>query len=182
MPNLPDATSQFDKRRETFERWLSDHGSEIRTPTNPYEVIRFTTPEGVGVVYRNDKGHITSWTGGAAAAWSAYMDTSISWRVGKKRFRKSGMAWGQKGETIIKRDGPGCWYCGEEMTEDGPRERTIEHMCPVTHRGPDHLSNLVLACNACNVAAGSVSVAEKVRLREEIRARPKQPQSTGAAA
>lgn len=161
---------EFHKCREAFKAWLSDRGSEIRTPSNPYEVIRFTTPEGVGVVYQDKSGRITSWTGGADAAYQAFRDTSIPWRMAAKRVRKSGMAWGHKGETIIKRDGDGCWFCGGQMTEQGPTERTIEHLVSVIHMGPDHLSNLVLAHKCCNVEAGNLSVSEKVCLREKKRA------------
>lgn len=37
---------------------LTARGAEILAPTNPYEVIRFRTCYGVGVVYRNAAGRL----------------------------------------------------------------------------------------------------------------------------
>jgi 5-methylcytosine-specific restriction endonuclease McrA len=48
---------------------------------------------------------------------------------------------------------------------------TIEHLVPVAHGGPNHLSNCFLAHKRCNAAAGTLSAAEKVRLRDAMRAK-----------
>jgi hypothetical protein len=63
--------AQFAKRRSAFTKWLIERGSAIEKITNPYEVLRFTTPEGVGIIYKNGNGQITSWQGGAAEAGEA---------------------------------------------------------------------------------------------------------------
>lgn len=65
------------------------------------------------------------------------------------------------------RDGFACWYCNAVFAEES--EVTLEHLCPASHGGPSHLSNLVLSCNPCNKEAGNLSVAEKVIKREKKR-------------
>ena len=83
-PIFPAAMVAFSKERQKFEAWLLSHGSERREPSNQYEVLRFTTPEGVGVIYRNEGGAITSWQNGAAEAWQAFKIGDDSWRMTPK--------------------------------------------------------------------------------------------------
>ncbi|PGH55922.1 hypothetical protein CRT60_21980 [Azospirillum palustre] len=71
---------------------------------------------------------------------------------------------------IVERDGDACFFCGRSLGDD----ITIEHLVPITHGGPDHRSNLVLAHHACNQRADHLSVAEKVRLREEMHRQPEE--------
>jgi len=41
---------------QSFSIFLEKHGAEIRDPTNPYEILRYRTPDGVThVAYRNKK-------------------------------------------------------------------------------------------------------------------------------
>lgn len=69
---------------------------------------------------------------------------------------------------IIKRDGFCCFYCGKTAEEVG-EQLTIEHFVAISHGGTNHLDNLALACKSCNVKAGNLSVAEKIRIRDAIR-------------
>lgn len=71
-------------------------------------------------------------------------------------------------EALVARDGPRCWYCIGELTGEST---TLEHLCPKAHGGPEHLSNLVLACKPCNLDARDRSIAEKVKLREKKRSK-----------
>lgn len=67
---------------------------------------------------------------------------------------------------IAIRDGKMCWYCGIVLPKD---KLTIEHLLSVAHGGSHHMSNLVLACEPCNLEAGTLSVASKVKLRDQKR-------------
>lgn len=50
-----------EKTMQKFHAWLGCHGSEVLRPTNPYEVTRFTTPEGVGIIsHASRTGHLRS--------------------------------------------------------------------------------------------------------------------------
>lgn len=69
---------------------------------------------------------------------------------------------------LIARDGSTCFYCGNEID---PATVTIEHVVPKSCGGPDHASNLILACPCCNPAVGHMSVAEKFRYALERRTR-----------
>lgn len=68
---------------------------------------------------------------------------------------------------LIKRDGHACIYCGKSAAE--AKTLTIEHFIPISHGGTNHLDNLGFACLPCNRAAGNLSVAEKIRIRDAIR-------------
>lgn len=65
--------------------------------------------------------------------------------------------------TLRKRDGDLCFYCLNEMTRE---EMTREHLLASHTGGSDRNENLVLAHARCNEAAGHLSTAEKVRVRE----------------
>ena len=43
---------EAEKAAEKFKKWLSDRGAEVLGATNQYEVVRFKTGKGVGILYR----------------------------------------------------------------------------------------------------------------------------------
>lgn len=147
---------------ERFRAWLSERGAEVLEPTNPFEVIRFRANGQTSVIYRNKKGHVSSWTGEAREAFKAFRSNG-GWR-GNKRTRRRQMTPQQR--AIRERDGDDCFFCGEFVDPD---DTSVEHLCSLTHGGPHHVANLVLAHPDCNREAGNLSVAEKVRLRERMR-------------
>lgn len=167
---FPPSRTEFDKRASEFQRWLRGHGSEIRLPSNDYEILRFTTPQGVGVIYRNKQNRITSGSDGADIAWNAFRCGDDSWCLPKtKRVQLT-----HQQAAIIKRDGDECWFCGTpfEQGGDGSKNLTVEHLVSVVYRGPNHISNLVVAHQKCNQNAGTLPVSEKVKLREHLRTKP----------
>lgn len=149
---------------EKFKTWLSIAGAEILKPTNEYEVLRFKTPNGVSIIYKNKKG-IYSFQGESTEAYASFKKGNI-WlaeSVGvkaKKRKRKE----------LIERDGCNCFFCGKETTEEN---RTIEHLLSVAHGGNNSLANLVLACHECNQNVGDMPIIEKVKYRELQRMEPR---------
>ena len=50
---------------DQFISWLLAHGSEVLAPTNPYELLRFTTQDGVAIIFKNADGEITKDRNGA---------------------------------------------------------------------------------------------------------------------
>ena len=166
--NRPRTVEQFAKKRAAFKKVLIARGSSIEKPTNPSEALRFTTPEGVGVIYQNGSGYITSWQNGADRAWDAYAGAK-SWRVGERVKSPQQRKLQRTIAALKERDGDGCFYCPEPMVNG---ETTIEHLLSRTHGGSNHLHNLALAHDACNRRADHMSVVEKVALRETMRAEP----------
>lgn len=67
---------------------------------------------------------------------------------------------------LIARDGDGCLYCGRPVD---PCTCTVEHVVARAAGGPDHASNLALAHEECNAAAGHLSASEKLRLALRMR-------------
>lgn len=66
----------------------------------------------------------------------------------------------QGGKSLFKqelraRDGDACCYCGVVLAfkdRSSRRYATIEHLVPLSRGGSSELSNLALACKACNSA------------------------------
>lgn len=68
-----------------------------------------------------------------------------------------------------------CFYCGTGVAlraTEVSALATFEHVVPLSARGPDNAANLVIACERCNQAVGSMSVFEKLTFRDQfLRAR-----------
>ncbi|MCI2809352.1 HNH endonuclease [Eoetvoesiella caeni] len=150
--------STITKKQIKFREFLCSRGAQVLLPTSEWELIRFDCSAGVSIIYCNAKGD-TKFTGAAQSAWNAFVSNG-SWQAGTKQRRKK---LSPLTKTLLERDGNLCFYCRWSMT-DG--DRSIEHLVPVAHAGPNHISNLVLAHQLCNAAAGHLSAMEKIRLRE----------------
>lgn len=131
--------------------WLQGYGCEIIPVTSDYEAIRFKGSQ-VGVLYKsgNVSNHYTSkalecfhsgkkWDGGPV---------STGRHAGYKKQKLQ----------LLKRDGSACFFCGELLGED----ITVEHLVALTAGGTNQISNMVLAHEKCNQAAGTLSISEKV--------------------
>lgn len=150
---------------ERFTVWLIDCGGDVLPGTNPYEVLRTATRYGVNVIYRNKAGKIT-WP-------DEFKEPLAAFRSGKKinlcqslrkRTRNQGII-----DRIIARDGLECWFSGLPFSGRLDTQITLEHLCAISHGGPNHISNLVISTAEWNRKAGNLSVAEKVMLREHAR-------------
>jgi len=146
------------KNTEKFKTWLSKKGAVILDPTNPWEVVRFKTINGVSVVYTNKSGHLT-FTGESEAAYTAYTNNK-SWKAVDRK-RKALKARKAK---LAARDGKMCFFCLYKLGFDA---LTIEHLLSVSHGGSDNDNNLALACDPCNTALGNMPVVKKIRWREQ---------------
>lgn len=151
--------AQLTKYRESFEKFLDERGAQILQPTNEWELLRFRTDAGVSIVYCNRKAGLTL-TGKAQDAWNAFRSAG-SWRgtTAVDKVKKAAPII----RRLLQRDGEDCFFCRKAMAEN---TRTVEHLVPRTHGGPNHLSNFVLAHRECNLKVGHLSVMEKIRVRE----------------
>ena len=147
---------------DRFTAWLLSHGSEVLAPTNPYEVVRFTTLDGVAIIFKDADGEITKDRNGAFKVLRCFRKKR-DWNGGGKRERKTRSASRRKllVNSIAKRDGWNCMYCGATLTLE---TATIEHIVPLAGNGLDDLRNMTLACAECNHAAGHLGARQKVEL------------------
>ncbi|MCB1719740.1 MAG: HNH endonuclease, partial [Candidatus Competibacteraceae bacterium] len=99
-------------------------------------------------------------TGDSAEAYRAF-DNGKSWQ-GTDKNKARLVRRSPKVKTLLRRDGGNCFYCREPLGDD----ITVEHLVCRAHGGPNHISNLVLAHGQCNHAAGHLSAAEKVAIRD----------------
>lgn len=158
---LPSTVGQFERKKKAFSNWLIALGSDVLPTLNRYEVMRFTTMDGVALVYRNGRDQISSWSPPAAEAYMAFL-TNASWRGTKRKRRVKTKSAKQRQDAVRLRDGENCFYCGHPLGDDV----TPEHLLSKTHGGSENIANLVLAHSGCNSEAGHLSVMEKVLLRE----------------
>lgn len=56
-----------------FRAWLTANGAEVLATTNPYEVVRFRSGAGVGIIYRNERGRPHKVAGDGGHAWAAFV-------------------------------------------------------------------------------------------------------------
>ncbi len=150
------------KTIDGFKARMVAAGGELLGPTNPYEVLRFRTSKGVGVIYSGKRGE--TWNAEAIAARDHLATGSGSLAPVAVRGRRNDKA---TVEALLRRDGDGCFFCADPLGGD----ITVEHLVAVAHGGPNHISNLFLAHAACNLKAGHLSAPEKVTLAIDARAK-----------
>lgn len=155
------AKPQKKTERIPLEEFLEHGGASILTVTNPWEVVRFKTQRGTHVVYTNKQGNKTYSDPYAREAYQAWIDRK-PWIAKEKVARRSRR---YLVAAIKRRDGEGCFFCSDPFTEENPE--TIEHLLAITSGGGNGIANLALAHEQCNMAAGNMSVMEKVRMREK---------------
>lgn len=141
---------------DAFRKRVISAGGEILGPTNPYELMRFRTRYGVGVIYTGRRGE--RWNAEAILARdhiAAFNKGSLApVEVKGRRKDKATVA------ALLERDGDCCFFCGKPLGDD----ITVEHLVAVAHGGPNHISNLFLAHQHCNKAAGHLSAPEKIAM------------------
>lgn len=143
------------KNAEKFKTWLTKRGAVVLDPTNPWEVVRFRTVNGVSVVYTNKHGHLT-FTGESEAAYRAYSNNKVWKAVDRKR-----RALRAKKSKLATRDGKNCFACLAKLGFD---ELTIEHILSFSHGGTDNDNNLCLLCSPCNKLLGNKPITRKIEL------------------
>lgn len=146
-------------KQEKFKTWLSKKGAIILDTTNPYELIRFKTENGVSVVYTGKRG--ITFTGESEEAYDKFMDGK-PWKTVSRR-RKQLRA---KKARLAARDGKRCFAHGEKMNFD---DLTIEHLLSFSHGGSDNENNLALVCNPCGDKLGNMPITKKIELMQKLR-------------
>jgi hypothetical protein len=175
VKSLPIRRKDFDV--QGFLAFVAQHGGEIGTPTNPYEVVRYraywrgTKTSAVHIVYAKENGLLT-WTGGSEGHYRAFLagtpmeELPCAEPKRAKGKQASAESAGDKlRRKLIARDGGDCWFCGEAM---GP-DCTIEHLVPKASGGRNALANYALAHRRCNNDAADLPLVEKIALRARLR-------------
>lgn len=151
MITITDMTLNISK----FRTYVKESGASILENTNEWELLRFSSKNGVGIVYTNKHGQMTL-SGAADLALSFYL-RGKKWNAGLKYYAY------QRPETVeklLERDGSMCFYCSNPLGED----ITVEHILSVVHGGCSNAANLCLTHAECNRRAGSLTVVDKIKL------------------
>jgi len=145
-----------------FTQWLELNAFQVLATTNEYEVLRWKSGHGVGLIYRN-KFDGLNFNPHAQIAYEAFFSKGLAWPAPEKSARKK---LNVLTRTLVERDGDLCFYCGKIMLID---DMTREHLLAVQSGGNNHIDNLVLAHRLCNQKAGHLPVINKVLLRDQLR-------------
>ena len=157
-------------RLPALQAFITERGGEVLAPASEWELLRFKAQGGVHVVSHEASGHLR-YGGDSALAVQCWL-AKLPWRGSDSHRGQPGKRLrSQNVRTLLARDGDACFLCGRPLGDD----LTEEHLVPVTHGGPDHLANKVLAHAACNKRMGHLSVMEKIRLREATMLDPSPP-------
>lgn len=146
------------KSLPALKTWLSAAGAEVLEPTNEWEVVRFRSNGDTSIVYTNKGGKLT-FTGEAGIAVSAFKGAK-GWRANERTKRRK---VSPNISTLRKRDGDRCFFCGIVVGDDA----SVDHLVPLAHGGPNHISNFVLMHQLCNMNCGHMSATEKIRAHVE---------------
>lgn len=148
-----------------FKNWLVECGAVIEPPTNEYEILRVRTCHGLHVAYKKANGRET-WPQALSILRESFQSGN---RQQLSPDLKERIKLRHTIAAIVERDGCECWFSAERFTGVDDDRITIEHLCPISHGGPNHISNLVIATREWNQRAGNLSIAEKVSLRDLAR-------------
>lgn len=177
MAKLP--THEDDLQIEGFKNWLAETGASVEKSTSEWEVLRFVSLEPTStsaetsrvtsVIYRNKTGKL-KYTGVAEPRYLAFTTgmqaTHYVEAAAPDLPKVKRNSTPQQITDLLHRDGNACFFCGLVFDEENPPTR--EHLVPVSLGGPNRLSNMVLAHEACNVLAGDASVMDKIVLRGHL--------------
>ncbi len=65
----------------------------------------------------------------------------------------------------LVRNSTDCYYCGNRVNI---RKRTLDHVVPITRFGVHSVTNLVMACPACNTQKGCLTGEEYTSVRNRL--------------
>jgi len=148
------------KRLTAFRMWLSANGAQVLEPTSEWEVVRFKSGAVTSVIYTNKACKLT-FTGDSLSAFDAFRGNH-AWRAVAPTKRQPRKPNSPVVATLLSRDGRECFFCLDPVARGF---ESVEHLVAVTHGGPNHISNFVLAHPDCNSRAGHLSASEKIAIR-----------------
>ncbi len=146
-----------------LSKYVTDCGGEVLPGTNEYELLRFRTAIGTGIVYTNARKSRITLTGEAERCYDA-MKSGKPARLGGKR--KVRHVSDQRLESAGQAQGWRCIYCDLIVKAE---DCTAEHFLSMQHGGTNHVANIVMACGHCNAIANNKSVFDKLRMRDAMR-------------
>lgn len=156
-----------------FLEWVESQAWTILSPTNEFEVLRYKShvydgngekiagKSQVHILWVKLNGNLT-WSPATQEHYRAFIEQIPYRALVKKntaRVNRSLVA------EIRRRDGDDCFYCCTPCGDDA----TVEHLIPRKVGGGNSTHNLALAHQKCNGLAASMTLVEKVKLRDKLK-------------
>lgn len=166
-------------REKEFLEWVVHRGAVLLPVAREADLFAYQLDDRPCGIREREDGRI-KWVGKAFGHYLQFLtEIGLNTPVAPEDREDHGETYGtlKRSEVVRKlknRDGCNCFFCGNVI----PRGReTIEHILPKTvskkHEGGlkivNDLRNLALAHEECNSKAGSLSIVEKIRLRDKLR-------------
>lgn len=137
--------------------WLVAAGAQPK-PTRKFELLRFKTNNGMSWVKHVKPGSpYLQFHGEALPALMRYFK-GLHWSP--DGYRPAAFKTQHLIESLKRRDGTCCMFCGEELGDDV----TVEHWVPSSFGGPTTSNNMALMHKACNLGLGNLPVTSKLKL------------------
>lgn len=162
-------------RIKSLKARLTASGAEVLQPSNEWEVLRFRSKVGVGVVYQNRAGRMRA--NEAALKAFSMLDQpgkALLCEAPVRVVANTSKRRQHQLQAVMERDGSECFYCTTPLVFGAPvgdpRHPTREHLVPTNQGGPDNIANIFAACEPCNREAGHMSAPEKIAMRDRKRA------------
>ena len=71
---------------------------------------------------------------------------------------------------LLKKHDNLCYYCGVRMTKTpGIKQRTRDHIKPISKGGSDKIENIVPACRSCNSKKGKLTINEFLEKQMKVK-------------
>jgi len=156
---------------KSFIEWLEAQGAIVQTGKGQWEVFRYILPgQTVRVVFKKADGRVSLPTAvhqdyvkfqtflGQAGEDAIEKTRSPLWAKSRRRIKRQ----------CAQRDGLQCIICG--AVAKSLDDLTLEHFVPQALGGKHNAANGGLACEGCNEILDALPVAQKILVRDKIRA------------
>lgn len=149
---------------EKFIDWMKIQGVEVIRTNRVEEAFRIRTARGISIALKRADGTYI-FTRELEYAWQAFR-FGVKYRFSLNKTERKKMKVPVLVYELLKRDGDRCFYCDKKLKI---QEIAMEHVCPISCGGPNHLSNMVLACKDCDAEVTNLPVAKKIKIRDRKR-------------
>ncbi len=147
------------KRRDKL-RWQNMSEAERKSDNEKRRLLRAKNRERVSAYSRDFRRRNPGYGQAYASKWWRENKDKAAMYAHAKRARRAAVESTLTAEEWSKMlaEATFCFYCRQKFTVG--RRPTMDHMVPISKKGPHTKDNVVVACGTCNSAKGTLTSAE----------------------